>query len=463
MKHDPDWYQNVFEVMNIAELLLVFLLFGFCFAVMIRPYMRKKITVIASGILTAAGGTIIWILSGNGGTFSYSFVVLSAFILMYLMEKEKPLQKIFLCVMFLTLRFICSAVLVEWGLFSIWFDVNVGDISTGMDPDQIVVYYAFSRLISVMARTLLLYLMIRLIQKAYHRNDELSIQELFLLLIPTITPLLEGTVFREYMNIYNQGVGNGYIKENIPPDIMRFLLYLFSYFAVLMVVVLYERVRRQQEENAQMQALEKEIAQIQRSIEQTEILHEQIRTLRHDISNHLMTMERLTETDNNDEARHYLKRLKEEFSASLEGIRCGNPVIDAVLDAKRDMAVKNGIAFQCDFLYPGQPDIDVFDLSVLLNNALDNALRGANGREPWIRINAKGHERFLTILVTNSYTGEKLRLDADGFPVSTKEGEGHGLGLKLIRRISHRYNGETEFIQREGEIELRILLHEKNA
>ena len=463
MKHDPDWYQNVFEVMNTAELLLVFLLFGFCFAVMIRPYMRKKITVIASGILTAAGGTIIWILSGNGRTFSYSFVVLSAFILMYLMEKEKPLQKIFLCVMFLTLRFICSAVLVEWGLFSIWFDVNVGDISTGMDPDQIVVYYAFSRLISVMARTLLLYLMIRLIQKAYHRNDELSIQELFLLLIPTITPLLEGTVFREYMNIYNQGVGNGYIKENIPPDIMRFLLYLFSYFAVLMVVVLYERVRRQQEENAQMQALEKEIAQIQRSIEQTEILHEQIRTLRHDISNHLMTMERLTETDNNDEARHYLKRLKEEYSASLEGIRCGNPVIDAVLDAKRDMAVKNGIAFQCDFLYPEQPDIDVFDLSVLLNNALDNALRGANGREPWIRINAKGHERFLTILVINSYTGEKLRLDADGFPVSTKEGEGHGLGLKLIRRISHRYNGETEFIQREGEIELRILLHEKNA
>ena len=463
MKHDPDWYQNVFEVMNIAELLLVFLLFGFCFAVMIRPYMRKKITVIASGILTAAGGTIIWILSGNGRTFSYSFVVLSAFILMYLMEKEKPLQKIFLCVMFLTLRFICSAVLVEWGLFSIWFDVNVGDISTGMDPDQIVVYYAFSRLISVMARTLLLYLMIRLIQKAYHRNDELSIQELFLLLIPTITPLLEGTVFREYMNIYNQGVGNGYIKENIPPDIMRFLLYLFSYFAVLMVVVLYERVRRQQEENAQMQALEKEIAQIQRSIEQTEILHEQIRTLRHDISNHLMTMERLTETDNNDEARHYLKRLKEEYSASLEGIRCGNPVIDAVLDAKRDMAVKNGIAFQCDFLYPEQPDIDVFDLSVLLNNALDNALRGANGREPWIRINAKGHERFLTILVINSYTGEKLRLDADGFPVSTKEGEGHGLGLKLIRRISHRYNGETEFIQREGEIELRILLHEKNT
>ena len=210
-----------------------------------------------------------------------------------------------------------------------------------------------------------------------------------------------------------------------------------------------------------MQALEKEIAQVQRSIEQTEVLHEQIRTLRHDISNHLMTMERLTETESNDEARHYLNRLKEEYSESLDGIRCGNPVIDAVLNAKRDMAIKDGIEFQCDFLYPQQPDIDVFDLSVLLNNALDNALRGASGKEPWIRISAKCHEHFLTILVINSYDGEKLRLDAAGFPVSTKEGEGHGLGLKLIRRVSHRYNGETEFIQREGEIELRVLLHEK--
>ena len=190
MKRDLDWYNKAFEVMNTAELLLVFMLFGFCFAVMIRPYMRKKQTVYAAGLMTAAGGTIIWLLSDDGGTFNYSFVMFAAFILMYLMEKEKPRQKIFLCVMFLTLRFICSAFLVEWGLFSVWFDVNVGDISTGMDPDQIVVYYAVSRLVSVAARTLLLYLMIRLIQKAYHRNDELSIQELFLLLIPTITPLL---------------------------------------------------------------------------------------------------------------------------------------------------------------------------------------------------------------------------------------------------------------------------------
>ncbi len=461
MKHEIDWYQQFFEYMNTAELLLVFLIFGFCFAVMIRPYVRKKQTVYAAGILTAAGGTILWQISENGGTLNYLLVMLAAFLLMYLMEKEKPRQKIFLCVMFLTLRFICSAILVEWGLFSIWFDINVGDISTGMDPDQIVIYYAVSRLASVIARMLLLYLMIRLIQKAYHRKDELSMQELFLLLIPAITPLLEGVLFREYTVIYSKGVENGYIKENIPPDIMRFMFYLFSYFAVLMVVVLYERVRKQQEENAQMQALEKEIAQVQSSIKQMEVLHEQIRTLRHDIANHLMTMERLTEGENTVEAKHYLKRLKEEYSASLEGIRSGNPVIDAVLDAKRNMAIKNGIGFQCDFVYPGQPEIDVFDLSVLLNNALDNALRGANGKDPWIRISAKCHERFLTILVKNSYTGEKLCLDADGLPISTKEGEGHGLGLKLIRRISHRYNGETELIQREGEIELRILLHEK--
>ena len=80
MKHEMDWYQKFFEHMKTAELLLVFLLFGLCFAVMIRPYMRKRQTVYAVGILTAVGGTLVWQFSENGGTFNYSIVLSAAFL-----------------------------------------------------------------------------------------------------------------------------------------------------------------------------------------------------------------------------------------------------------------------------------------------------------------------------------------------------------------------------------------------
>ena len=102
MKHEIDWYQQFFEYMNTAELLLVFLIFGFCFAVMIRPYVRKKQTVYAAGILTAAGGTILWQISENGGTLNYLLVMLAAFLpimssvislILWDFHKQLPLKK----------------------------------------------------------------------------------------------------------------------------------------------------------------------------------------------------------------------------------------------------------------------------------------------------------------------------------------------------------------------------------
>ncbi len=173
-------------------------------------------------------------------------------------------------------------------------------------------------------------------------------------------------------------------------------------------------------------------------------------------------MERLADRGRNLEAREYMTRLKEEYSAGVDGIRCGNPVIDTILSSKRDMAVKQELDFKCDFTFPGQPVIDVFDLSVLLNNALDNALRGVSGSRRWISISSISREEFFTIIIKNSFEGEEPEYDADGLPLSTKNDEGHGLGLKMIRHIALSYNGEMEFVRKDGEIELRVLLHNKD-
>jgi sensor histidine kinase regulating citrate/malate metabolism len=106
--------------------------------------------------------------------------------------------------------------------------------------------------------------------------------------------------------------------------------------------------------------------------------------------------------------------------------------------------------------------IDVFDLSVLLNNALDNALRGVSGSRRWISISSISREEFFTIIIKNSFEGEDPEYDDDGLPLSTKNDEGHGLGLKMIRHIALSYNGEMEFVRKGGEIELRVLLHNKD-
>ena len=460
MNKSLEWYRMVFDIVQNTELILAMLLMGVCFAVMVKPYLRIKRTIVLCGTSVAVGGTLLYLITESGGVYIYSFVMLATFLLMYFSEKEKPLQKAFLCVLFLSLRYLSNAILAEWGFFSLWLDLNM-NIPASADVDTILLDFILGQILSLILHIFILYLMVRLFTRIYKGSEELSIWEFLLLLIPAIAPLFEAAIFKEYIRIYNQGLEDGFIKENIPPNFGRFLFYVCSYSAILLVAFLYEQVRKERDENAQSEALKKELSGMRQTIEQTRHLYDQIRTLRHYISNHLMTMERLSDHGNTTETKEYMLRLKEEYSESIDGIRCGDPVIDVVLTGKRDAAVQKGIDFRCDFVYPKQPRLDAFDLSVLLNNALDNAICGASGDKKWISITSSSLEQFFTIVIRNSFDGTELTLDADGLPLSTKSGEGHGLGLKLIRRIALSYHGDMEFVRHDNEVELRILLHNK--
>ena len=462
MSLDPEKYQQVYDFISNGEIIMILLLMGFCFAMLIGPYLSRKNLCIVPGIITAAAGVVMYLLTESAGNKAYVIIMLSAFLSIYIFEREKPFQKIFLCAVFISFRYLSSALMAEWGFFSLWMEMNVPFMNVSSDPDRLMFGFFISAVFSVILHGIVLWAMVFAFAKVYRRREELSFRELVLMLIPTLAPLFEAEVFREYIRIYSQGIESGFIKENIPPDFVRFLFYVFSYMAVLMIVFLYEKVREEREENAQKEALMNEMSQMRQTIEQTMQMYDQIRMLRHDISNHMMTMERLADRGRHLEAREYMTRLKEEYSAGVDGIRCGNPVIDTILSSKRDMAVKQGLDFKCDFTFPGQPVIDVFDLSVLLNNALDNALRGVSGSRRWISISSISREEFFTIIIKNSFEGEDPEYDADGLPLSTKNDEGHGLGLKMIRHIALSYNGEMEFVRKDGEIELRVLLHNKD-
>lgn len=50
---------------------------------------------------------------------------------------------------------------------------------------------------------------------------------------------------------------------------------------------------------------------------------------------------------------------------------------DVILSEYRERAEKSGITFESRFVYPENENLDVFDVSVILNNALENALQAA--------------------------------------------------------------------------------------
>ena len=65
-----------------------------------------------------------------------------------------------------------------------------------------------------------------------------------------------------------------------------------------------------------------------------------------------------------------------------------------ILMEKLREAKEKQIRFISDFHYPGDTKLNAFDLSVILNNALDNCMENVSGENPYISISSFGKQYF---------------------------------------------------------------------
>ena len=120
-------------------------------------------------------------------------------------------------------------------------------------------------------------------------------------------------------------------------------------------------------------------------------------------------------------------------------------------------AKERGISFETDFHYPADMGFDAFDISVILSNALSNAIEAA-GESGFVRISSFRSRGAFLITVENSFTGSLPPEDGSGLPAA-KSGDGwHGFGLKNMRAAAEKYYGGVELVQEENLVRLTVLL-----
>lgn len=88
------------------------------------------------------------------------------------------------------------------------------------------------------------------------------------------------------------------------------------------------------------------------------------------MTNHILTLEGLYAGGQREEAEAYGAELKNLLSEMTGEIKSGNPVTDVILQEQKKEAEKRNIRFRTDFYYPKGSRINAFDISVILNNAL---------------------------------------------------------------------------------------------
>ena len=149
------------------------------------------------------------------------------------------------------------------------------------------------------------------------------------------------------------------------------------------------------------------------------------------------------------EIEDYVRRMDETMQELEYKYVTGNAVTDVIINDKWRRAEKAGIRFDADFRYGGE--IPVFDMGIILNNLLDNAIEACEKLEPgkgFIRLMQKRKKQFLLLEVENSFDGTvPVQTDGGLALPTTKQNTlpgiitEHGIGLENVRDVAEKYFG----------------------
>ena len=299
---------------------------------------------------------------------------------------------------------------------------------------------------------------IGLINKAYiYKKDEMSVKEMVMLIVPSLVGVTGYGILQYYLMIYERDTGKNLIDTYGFYGALSFLHYLISIVAILVVIVMFQNWKEMQEEQRGQELVLNQISDMKKHIEEVEKLYRDIRSMRHDMGNHIQTLEHLVAHNNMDDAAEYLEHLKNEWDEVSPEIKTGSPVIDVILMEKLREAKERQTRFLSDFHYPQNTKLNAFDLSVIMNNTLNNCMENVSGDDPYISISSFRKNSIFMITIKNSFGGQLNFGDSD-LPETTKSGREHGMGLNNIRRVARMYMGDISLEQGNEEVILSIMM-----
>lgn len=447
-------YWMVTSKISVIALLMIT---GIYFGKFVCPYIKKKKGTVAVSIVYITIMLVLYMIPPQIDNFSaYLIGVIAAFLAMYVEDRRNIYQKIFLAITFFSIRWLTVAMAARLDDL-----VTKALVFRNMSAEKVWLQYGLyvgTRVLDIVLCIAFIAVAIGLINKAYiYKKDEMSVKEMVMLIIPSLVGVTGYGILQYYLMIYERDTGKNLIDTYGFYGALSFLHYLISIVAIFVVIVMFQNWKEMQEEQRGQELVLNQISDMKKHIEEVEKLYRDIRSMRHDMGNHIQTLEHLVAHNNMDDATEYLEHLKNEWDKVSPEIKTGSPVIDVILMEKLREAKERQIRFLSDFHYPQNTKLNAFDLSVIMNNALNNCMENVSGDDPYISIYSFRKNSIFMITIKNSFVGHFNFGDSD-LPETTKSGREHGMGLNNIRRVARMYMGDISLEQGNEEVILSIMM-----
>jgi len=452
--------EKCWMVTSKISVIALLMITGIYFGKFVCPYIKKKKGAVAVSIVYITIMLVLYMIPPQIDNFSaYLIGVIAAFLAMYVEDRRNIYQKIFLAITFFSIRWLTVAMADRLDDL-----VTKALVFRNMNAEKVWLQYGLyvgTRVLDIVLCIAFIAVAIGLINKAYiYKKDEMSVKEMVMLIIPSLVGVTGYGILQYYLMIYERDTGKNLIDTYGFYGALSFLHYLISIVAILVVIVMFQDWKEMQEEQRGQELVLNQISDMKKHIEEVEKLYRDIRSMRHDMGNHIQTLEHLVAHNNMDDATEYLEHLKNEWDEVSLEIKTGSPVIDVILMEKLREAKERQIRFISDFHYPQNTKLNAFDLSVIMNNALNNCMENVSGDDPYISISSFRKNSIFMITIKNSFEGHLNFGDSD-LPETTKSGREHGMGLNNIRRVARMYMGDISLEQGNEEVILSIMMQVK--
>ena len=387
-------------------------------------------------------------------------------------------KRIYLSITFLALYELCS-VLYLYGkqfleklcgyfhvstspsLFPVYsWVVNPGEASWRM---TITVVVDWAGCLMLLLSCIILILSVRMLTRFAPGEEEgIPRNELLFLLSPAFT----GIVFFTFINVSRSLLVNpAFLKwtarGNPFFDLSLYFLIFFvaatTILCILYAYNIYQKLIASMQDKQRAALLASQVDQMQAHIREIEQLYTGVRSMRHDMQNYLFDIKSLlaaqgVSVEGEGELAGYFSGIGTALDALNFYFHTGNPVTDVVLNGKYQQAKSLGIQFDSEFFFPSDYGIDVFDLSIILNNALNNALEACevlSGSEPeaerFISVTSYCKNNMFLIEVKNSFDGTVCVTEDGGLKSRKQDTHRHGLGFQNIVRCADKYLGSADY------------------
>lgn len=316
----------------------------------------------------------------------------------------------------------------------------------GYDPYSLISVFNGIRILTVLMTKIILFYVCRLILKIKHShrldNNTLGM----LIIIPTISIfsicfLIKAVIGYEEIK--------GYILIGMLSIIVSNIVTYFFFC----------EMNKQNEAKIRVKLLEQQNENALKSIEDSKAFVSQMRTVKHDIKNQLVTIANYIDSGKYEKAGDYIKSLTDNYLPnSREYINTECDAFNAIINSKAIQCEVKGIFLEVRTLGEISWHVETVDMVGILGNLLDNAIEACEKtdiKRICVEVSHKGDYLQLTVINTIASSVLKNNMNLETSKADKIE---HGLGLKSVKSIVKKYDGFWEFDESENEFKVNIFL-----